>query len=671
MTNGAPPVVPHHRRLHKTDEAAGHRIPFATRLRRPPPDRRPRRRAAAFLLLGVVALLAAVLAASAGAAPAAPQQPPPPAPLPTNEPCTPGSPLPACHLPTPPTTAPKPPSTPLPVPTEVPSPTTCSFPGQLSCASLGPTTSAPCSGEDCIPQPTTTPPATGTHPPGTGGSDSDSKCGITDIGACITEAINSAFRSIVDSALSPILDLIGHSALSTPTISDLPGIGELWNGSWEIVVAAYGLFILAGGILVMSHESVQTRYSLKEVAPRIPVAFIASALSLFLVDKIIRLANGLTQGVLGGGVSPPSVGDTMTEAFKNAAAGGLFTILVGLVLVVVGVALLVVYAVRVVITLALIACGPLFVICHALPHTDPLARWWWRAIAAALGIQVAQAVVLITAVRTVLSGGVHLFGSTLSALGTLLAGIALFFLLFKIPFWLMAATKMGTGRSFLGSLVRAYVMAKTFGMVMGKTRTPPKAVTNTGAAGRGGRPGVAPPQPAPRAGAVGERLKAAYDAERLRAARRPRVPSQAPQFLQPSPQGTTHDPAVAPVKKGATRPDFSSAPAPAAPMSIPTQKPPVPQFRAAATDRGRPGTPTPAPWRPIRTAAVPPKLKFQSDAPAPPHPPTPPKPTAAPASPVFRPARTESRIGDAYRRTPSVPPAVFRAPKPASGGDRP
>ncbi|MFB9928236.1 hypothetical protein ACFORO_05180 [Amycolatopsis halotolerans] len=206
--------------------------------------------------------------------------------------------------------------------------------------------------------------------------------------------------------------------MSTPTISDLPGIGELWNGSWEIVVAAYGLFILAGAILVMSHESIQTRYSLKEIAPRIPIAFIASALSLFLVDKIIRLANGLTQGVLGGGVSPPSVGDTMTEAFNNAAAGGLFTILVGLVLVVVGVALLVVYAIRVVITLGLIVCGPLLLICHALPHTDPLARWWWRAIAAALGIQVAQAVVLITAVRTILSGSVHLFGSTLSALGT-------------------------------------------------------------------------------------------------------------------------------------------------------------------------------------------------------------------------------------------------------------
>ena len=162
--------------------------------------------------------------------------------------------------------------------------------------------STPCTGEDCIPQPTTPPPSTGPQQPGDGSGDGDSDCGITDIGACITEAINAVFRGIVEAALSPILELIGHTALSTPTISDLPGIGELWNNSWEIVVAAYGLLILIGGIVVMGHESVQTRYSIKEIGPRIPVAFLASALSLFFADKLIRLANGLTLGVLGDGV---------------------------------------------------------------------------------------------------------------------------------------------------------------------------------------------------------------------------------------------------------------------------------------------------------------------------------------------------------------------------------
>lgn len=617
-----------------------------------PPAGRPRRwRAGWMLALSLVVLLVGVLAVSASAQPTTPNPDPCSGPEPRPIPCAPA---------------------PTPTQPTFPAPTT---PGQPTT-----TPSQPCTGEDCIPQPTTPPPSTGPQQPGTGSGEGDSDCGITDIGACITEAINSAFRSIVDAALSPILELIGHTALSTPTISDLPGIGELWNNSWELVVAAYGLLILLGGIVVMGHESVQARYSIKEIGPRIPLAFMASALSLFFTDKLIRLANGLTLGILGDGVNAPSLGNTLKDAVAGIQTGGLFIILVGLVLVVVGLGLLVVYVVRIVITLVLIISGPLFLMFHALPHTDPLARWWWKALTATLSIQVAQALVLITAVRTFLSGGVNLFGSTLSALGTMVAAIALFFILFKIPFWLLKAVKVSSGRSFLGGLARAYIAAKTFGMVAGKTGALGKAAGAVGAksgggGGRGGGsadpPWPAQPRPAPTPEMVNKRLKAAHDAERARAARRSRLPSQAPQFLQPSPQDTTHDPAVTPANQGpAMPPEFSSAPTPATPISPPRRGPrpgAAPQFQAAGGPRRRGATPPPA--RPIRTASVPPQLQFRPATPPAPQPSAPPKPASAPAAPVFRQAQPEPRIGDAHRRTQSVPPPVFRTPKPAPGGE--
>lgn len=650
-----------------------------------PPTGGPRRWRAGWLLaLSIVALLVGVLAVSAWASPAAPQQPPP-LPIPTVDPCPPDSPLPVCQLPGPTTTKPQPTLLPLPLPTGVPAPTTCSFPGQIGCTSSVPTTtpSKPCTGEDCIPQPTTPPPSNGPQQPGNGNGDGDSDCGITDIGACITEAINSAFRGIVDAALSPILDLIGHTALSTPAISDLPGIGELWNNSWELVLALYGFFILGGGILLMGHESVQARYSIKEIGPRIPIAFLASALSLFFADKFIKLANALTLGVLGDGVNAPSLGNTLQDAVQGIQTGGLFIILVGLVLVVVGLGLLVVYVVRIVITLVLIISGPLFLMCHALPHTDPLARWWWKALTATLAIQFAQALVLITAVRTFLSSGVNLFGSTLSALGTLVAAIALFFILFKIPFWLLKAVKVGSGRSFLGGLVRAYIAAKTFGMVAGKTGAFGKAGAAAGSksgggggggGGRGSGGSADPPWPtqprlAPTPAMVNKRLQAAHDAERARAARQSRLPSQAPQFLQPSPQDTTHDPAVTPANQGPTMPpEFSSAPTPTTPTPRRGPRPgSAPQFQAAGGPRRRGAAPPPA--RPIRVASVPPQLRFQSATPPSPPPASPAKPASGPAAPVFRQAQPEPRIGDAHRRTQSVPPPVFRAPKPAPGGE--
>ena len=622
-----------------------------------PPAGRPRRwRAGWMLALSIVALLVGVLAVSgltvhASAQPTTPSAPAPPAsttPLP--ESCEHNQ-LPYC------------------------SPSTT--PAQPTTSGQPPTSTTPCAGEDCIPQPTTPDgPGAGPEQPGDGGGTGESECGISDVGACVTEAIDGMFRGIVEAALSPILELIGHTALSTPAISDLPGIGELWNNSWEIVVAAYGLLILVGGVLVMGHESVQTRYSIKEIGPRIPMAFVASALSLFFADKLIRLANGLTLGILGGGVNAPSLGDTLNDAITGILTGGLFIILVGLVLVVVGIGLLIVYVVRIVITLILIISGPLFLMCHALPHTDPLARWWWKALAATLGIQVAQALVLITAVRTFLSGGVHLFGSTLSALGMLVAAIALFYILFKIPFWLLRAVKVSSGHSFLGGLARAYIAAKTFGMVanragafskVGAAKTGSRA---TGSSSRGAAhpPSPTHPRPAPTPEMVGTRLQAAHDAERARAARRPRLPSQAPQFLQPIPQNSTHDPAVTPAYRGSTKPEFSSAPTPATPSPPRRQlSGSTPQFQAAGGPPRRAATPPPA--RPIRAASVPAQLQFRPATPPAEQPSQSVKPTSAPAAPTFRQAQPEPRIGDAYRRTHSVPPPLFRAPKPAPGGE--
>ncbi len=662
-----------------------------------------RRRVGWVLALSLIVLLLGAFAASASpdvvAQPTTSQPDPCVGPEPRPAPCAPAPTPPA------PTTSPGQPTT-----SASPPATTTSAPS--TCLNIPPGEPRP---PDCIPQPTTPPPGTGPQQPGAGGESGEAECGITDIGGCIANAINGIFRDLVNAALSPILELLGRTALSTPTIDSLPGIGELWNNSFELVVAAYGLFVLVGGIVVMSHESIQARYSIKEIGPRIPVAFLASALSLFFADKFIQLANALTLGVLGGGADPPSLGDTLSEAVAGIQSGGLFIILVGLVLVVVGLGLLIVYVVRIVITLILIISAPLFLMCHALPHTDPLARWWWKAITAVLGIQVAQALVLITAVRTFLSGGVHLFGSTLSALGTLVAAIALFFILFKIPFWLLSAVKVGSGRSFLGGLARAYVAAKTFGMVAGKTGAfggKTSAASATSAArgsgggtgsGRGGSGGAADPtwpaQPrvAPTPEMVSKRMKQAHDAERARAARRSRMPSQAPRFLQPTPQQTTHDPAVIPATPGPTMPDFSSAPStPTTPPSVPSSasssrsrgRPPsatvpaaaaAPQFRAPGPSRSS----TQQPARPTRVASVPPHLQFQAPVSEPSHLSQPMKPPGsgrpAPSAPVFRQARPEPRvghrIGDARPRTPPASPVAFRAPTPppappVRGGDQ-
>ncbi|RSN44967.1 hypothetical protein DMC64_19005 [Amycolatopsis sp. WAC 04197] len=663
---------------------------------------RPRRRLLRLFPLGLVVVLGCLLAVGAWAAPesspsstvsqaaAAQPQPELPLPLPTvapGETCPPGSPDPICNFPT---GSPRPSvsATPLPPITELPPPESC-FPGQIGCApgepNTAPTTSpgSPCVGEGCIPQPSSPAPSTPPGPTGPGADGDDPDCGITNIEGCINKAINAVFRELVKSALDPLLKLLGDTAFSTPTLDSLPGVTNLWNNSWLIVLACYSGLIMIGGIIVMSHESVQSRYSIKEIAPRLVISFIASMLSLFVIDKAIRLANALSTAVLSGGTDPPKLGDNLTQSINGTysamASGGLFVILLNVVLVIAVIALLLVYVVRVIITLLLTVSAPLWVACHALPHTDGIARWGWRALAATLGIQVVQSLTLIVAVNTFLNGSTKLFSSLGGGLMMLFAVLGLLYILIKIPSWFLSATKLGGGgRSFLGGLVKAVIAAKTFGAIAGSSggfgasRAAGIATTPRGRSGDGHARVADPPWPpqprlAPTPEAVNKRMRQQYDAERLRAAQQPHVPSQEPQFLQPGPQTTTHDPAASPAPSGSPpKPEFSSAPRPAVPLPPPRagrRRVTNPRFQTANPSHRQGAGQAPA--RPVGVAAVPPHLRFQPAAPEPGHVSRPVTPaTATLSAPVFRTPHPEPRPADARPRTPAAPPVAFRAPTP-------
>jgi len=431
------------------------------------------------LAVSLVVLLGAFTAAALGpssgssVAPAAVAQP---IPIPTVDPdsCGPESPpLPICTLP-PPTSTPPMTEMPLPIPTGPPTSVTC-FPGsvQYECLNQSTTpTEPPCTGEGCIPKPgtTTTPPTNpDTGQPGQGDEPED-ECGITDIGACITEAINAFFRGIVTEALNPLLDLLSKTLLTTPMPDSLPRVGELWDNSWQILLVSYGLLVLIAGVIAMSYQTVQTRHSIKELAPRLLVGFLAGALSLWVATKGIQIANALVAAIMGGGVDANSAGETLHNLVLGSLTGGIWIIFIGIFLAGMLIALLITYVVRVALTIILIAGAPLALMFHALPQTEGIAYWWWKAYGGCLAIQLGQSLTLITAMKVFLApGGFTIFGPTMSGLINLLVALALMYILFKIPFWVLSSVRGGGGRSgLIGSLVKGFIAYKTFGLLGGR-----------------------------------------------------------------------------------------------------------------------------------------------------------------------------------------------------------
>ncbi len=319
----------------------------------------------------------------------------------------------------------------------------------------------------------------------------------------VAKAINAFFGGLVKDALNPLLKLLGQTLLTTPDPSKLPRVAALWENSREIAVAAYVLLTLLAGILVMAYETVQTRHSIKEVAPRVVVGFITANMSLLLAGKAVAFANALSIGVMSDGVDPKSAASTLTSLVMNAVTnGGMFLVFIGIGLAVILLALLVCYVIRVALTVILIAGAPLALMCHALPQTEGIARWWWRALVGVLAIQLAQSLALIAALNVFLTkGGFTFFGPTGGGLVDLIVILALLYILWKIPFWVLHSIQVGGGRSLIGGVIKGVVAYKTLG-VLGLGRGAGAAVRRTGGGGAGPRrgPGTGLAGPGPRPG---------------------------------------------------------------------------------------------------------------------------------------------------------------------------
>jgi hypothetical protein len=306
-----------------------------------------------------------------------------------------------------------------------------------------------------------------TPAPGSGGTVSggtQSSPGLFDITGHIEAAIDSWFRDVVTSALDPILTLLGHTLLATPNVTAQSRVGQLWRMTEGIADAFLVLFVLVGGAIVMGHETVQTRTAIKDVLPRIVIAAVAVNASLSVAGLAISTADSLSEAVLGQGVDPSQAAVVLRQLVLGSLAdGGIFVVLLGGVVAVLAIILLATYIVRLALVILLIVAAPICLVCHALPQTEGLARLWWRAFAGTLAVQVAQSLVLVTALRVFLASGgpANLGISSTGGLVDLLVSACLCWVLVKIPGWVSRVVFSGSrGHSGIGRVVRDVIIYK-------------------------------------------------------------------------------------------------------------------------------------------------------------------------------------------------------------------
>ena len=317
-------------------------------------------------------------------------------------------------------------------------------------------------------------------------------CGFFDFTCHVTSAITGWFAGLVRSAVNPLLVLIGQSALSTPQPGAIPAVHTMWATSVAVADACYVLLVLLGGIVVMSHETVQTSYSVKEIAPRIVLGFIGANLSMVVISQAITIANGLSAALAGHGVDPASAAKSLLTTLGNSAADqGVFLILLALAGVILALVLAVVYVMRLMAVVLLAAAAPLCLALYALPQTAWAALWWWRALTAALSIQVAQGLVLTAAVQVFFSPG-WLPWHPVSYLEQVLITLCLLYVLMRIPFWIARPVLSPFGHSPVRRAARFAFTAAVLSRIAPLLRGSASAAGKAAAASSKGKKGKGP-----------------------------------------------------------------------------------------------------------------------------------------------------------------------------------
>lgn len=337
-------------------------------------------------------------------------------------------------------------------------------------------------------------------------------CGFFDVACHVSSAITGWFKNLVISAINPVFGLLGKSLLATPQVDQTGEVQSLWTGSLVVANACIVLLVVAGGLTLMGYQTVQTSYTVKDIAPRMIIGVVLANVSLLLAGRAIGFANGLSSALLSPGVNPGQAARTLSAAITHAVDPSnavMFVILVAIGAVVLGLILALIYVVRIMLTILLIGAAPLALVCHALPQTEGLAKLWWRAFTGVLAIQVAQALVFIAAVRMFFSP------NTVNAFGlggpdssvTLWITICLLYVLVRVPFWISRMIwRGGVHHSPISRAVRfvfaAAVLSRAGFALRGATGR--RALPHGGGRPPGTRPGPGGPRrPPPRPGSGG------------------------------------------------------------------------------------------------------------------------------------------------------------------------
>lgn len=398
-----------------------------------------------------------------------------------------------------------------------------------------------------------------------------------------------------------------------PDVSGLPQVAAVSGRALVIVNAGFVVVIMIVGVVAMTRDTVQTKYGLAELAPRLVIGLVAANFAPTICQAITTTANALVEALTGQGIaSQRSLAQLLrvvTGALTNPTSALLVT-LIGLTIDVLLALLLVGWIARFVALIVAVGVAPAALACHALPWTEPIAQAWWRTMGGLSITVVLQAVALNTSLAIFLDPAANLPSYGLPADPTGLLNLfivaVLLYATVRIPSLVRRQLTPGGRPNLAATIVRFIVIHQlTRGLSTGLRSV----------LGGGRLAGGRPPGPGGGPGATG--------------GPRPRLGGGGP-GRPPRGSAPTGRPPTSPRQgRGPAGPTANASPRPASPSS--TAPATAPQPAPSLTSTASPGQ---APLSGVTTRLRPQNPPTTTRSAGPPRPAPPPAISAAPARPV-------------------------------------
>jgi hypothetical protein len=284
--------------------------------------------------------------------------------------------------------------------------------------------------------------------------------------------VNWLMNGLVEWLAERLQDLLGgllayltSGMFLSPDVTVLPQVQTIAGKSALVVNACFILAILTVGIATMVGGSVEMRYGIKDLIPRLVVGLVASNFAVPLCSVVIDIANALTVSMVGT-AAPTTEAVTMARTHVAAAlsdpATALVALIIGLLIVGLMFTLVTGWIVRVGVLVILAGLAPVALACYATPWTQGAAQLWWRALLGCLGAATLQAIAFSTGIQLLIDPDASLpilLGLPGSDILNLLLVAVMLWVTIKIPGMMRKfATRQGQTNNIAGIIFRSVLV---------------------------------------------------------------------------------------------------------------------------------------------------------------------------------------------------------------------